>query len=123
MYIGIGLLVGCLIAVAVMPLVHDRAVRLTARRLEAALPQSMEEIEADKDLLRAEFAMSARRLEIIDEWQKNKITSQLVDLSKKSDVINRLNIDRDGLRIGCKSRRSKSGFPPPTRKPSLPSRW
>ncbi|HEX9146849.1 MAG TPA: hypothetical protein VGA09_21455 [Candidatus Binatia bacterium] len=99
MYIGIGLLSGCLIGVAVMPLVHDRAVRLTVRRLEAALPQSIEEIEADKDLLRAEFAMSARRQEIIVEQHKNKITNQLVELSRQRDVINRLKIDRDGLKV------------------------
>jgi uncharacterized membrane-anchored protein YhcB (DUF1043 family) len=99
MYIGIGLLSGCLIGVAVMPLVHERAVRLTIRRLEAALPQSIEEIEADKDLLRAEFAMSARRQEIIVEQHKNKITNQLVELSRQRDVINRLKIDRDGLKV------------------------
>ncbi len=99
MYIGIGLLSGCLIGVAVVPLVHDRAVRLTVKRLEAALPQSIEEIEADKDLLRAEFAMSARRQEIIVEQHKNKITSQLVELSRQRDVINRLKIDRDGLKV------------------------
>ena len=99
MYVGIGLLLGCLIAVTVTPLVHNRAVRLTTRRLETALPQSMEEIQAGKDLLRAEFAMYARRLELINEWQKNKITSQLVELSKKSDVINWLKRDRDRLRM------------------------
>ena len=99
MYIGIGLLSGCLIGVAVIPLVHDRAVRLTVRRLEAALPQSIAEVEADKDLLRAEFAMSARRLEIIVEQHKNKITNQLVELSRQRDVINRLKIDRDGLKV------------------------
>jgi uncharacterized membrane-anchored protein YhcB (DUF1043 family) len=99
MYIGIGLLSGCLIGVAVMPLVHERAVRLTIRRLEAALPQSIEEIEADKDLLRAEFAMSARRQEIIVQQHKNKITNQLVELSRQRDVINRLKIDRDGLKV------------------------
>jgi len=63
MYVGIGLLFGCLLAVAIVPLVHNRAVRLTAKRLEG-LPQSIAEIQVDKDLLRAEFAMSARRFEI-----------------------------------------------------------
>jgi uncharacterized membrane-anchored protein YhcB (DUF1043 family) len=99
MYIGVGLLSGCLIGVAVMPLVHGRAVRLTVRRLEAALPQSIEEFEADKDLLRAEFAMSARRQEIIVEQHKNKITNQLVELGRQRDVINRLKFDRDGLKV------------------------
>ena len=99
MYVGIGLLGGCLIGVAVVPLVHNRAVRLTVRRLEGALPQSFEEIQADKDLLRAEFAMSARRLEIIIEQLKNKVAGQLVQLSKKSDFINRLTLEREGLKV------------------------
>jgi hypothetical protein len=44
--------------------VHNHArVRLTTRQLEAKIPSSMPEILADKDLLRAEFAMSTRRLE------------------------------------------------------------
>lgn len=99
MYISIGLLVGCLVAVAVVPLVHERAVRLTIRRLEAALPQSIAEFQADKDLLRAEFAMSARRMEITIEQLRNKIASQLVELGKRTDAINRLKTQRDGLKI------------------------
>jgi hypothetical protein len=61
MYVGIGLLFGCLLAIAIVPLVHNRAVRLTVSQLERRLPQSIAEIQVDKDLLRAEFAMSARR--------------------------------------------------------------
>jgi hypothetical protein len=98
MYMGIGFLFAGLIGVAVMPLVHGRAVRLTVRRLEAALPQSMEEIRADKDLLRADFAISTRRLEIIIEQLKNKTTSQLVELGTKGDAINRLKVERDALK-------------------------
>jgi len=99
MYIGIGLLVGCLIAVALVPLVHDRAVRLTVKRLEASLPHSITEIEADKDLLRAEFAMSTRRLEITVERLRNKAANQLVELGRKTDVINRLRLQRDDLKV------------------------
>lgn len=99
MYIGIGLLTGCLIAVAVVPLVHERAVRLTVRRLEAALPQSVTEIRADKDLLRAEFAMSTRRMEISIEQLRNKAAGQLIELGKRADVINRLKAQRDGLKV------------------------
>jgi len=99
MYISIGLLAGCLVAVAIVPLVHERAVRLTVRRLEAALPQSVAEFQADKDLLRAEFAMSARRMEITIEQLRNKIASQLVELGRRTDAINRLKTQRDGLKI------------------------
>ncbi len=73
--------------------------RLTVRRLEAALPQSITEIEADKDLLRAEFAMSTRRMEITIEQLRNKAARQLIDLGKKSDAINRLKAQRDGLKV------------------------
>ena len=77
----------------IVPLVHNRAVRLTTRRLEAATPLSMAEIQADKDQLRAEFAMSTRRLEMSVEQMKSKTTSQLAELGKKTDAINRLKIE------------------------------
>ena len=93
MYFGIGFLVAALIGIVVIPLVHGRAVRLTMRRLEAAPPLSMAEIQADKDQLRAEFAMSTRRLEMSVEQLKTKSTSQLAELGKKGDAINRLKIE------------------------------
>src|SRR5215813_6064080 len=99
MFIGIGFLVAALIGLAVMPLIHDRAVRLTTRRLQASLPQSMKEIQADKDLLRAESAMSMRRLEKNLEQLKDKTTGQIVELNKKDDAINRLKLQRDMLRV------------------------
>jgi chromosome segregation ATPase len=93
MYFGIGFLIAALIGLVIIPLVHNRAVRLTMRRLEAATPLSMAEIQADKDQLRAEFAMSTRRLEMSVEQLKLKSTSQLAELGKKSDAINRLKIE------------------------------
>jgi chromosome segregation ATPase len=93
MYVAIGFLVSMLFGLMIVPLVHSRAVRLTTKRLEAATPLSMAEIQADKDQLRAEFAMSARRLEMSVEQLKNKTSSQLAELGKKSDAINRLKIE------------------------------
>lgn len=93
MYFGIGFLVAALVGLVVIPLVHGRAVRLTMRRLEAATPLSMAEIQADKDQLRAEFAMSTRRLEVAVEGLRAKSTSQLAELGKKGDAINRLKIE------------------------------
>ncbi|HYC17602.1 MAG TPA: hypothetical protein VEC94_10365 [Pseudolabrys sp.] len=93
MYFGIGFLFAALIGLVVVPLVHSRAVRLTMRRLEAAAPLSMAEIQADKDQLRAEFAMSTRRLEMSVEQLKTKSTSQLAELGKKGDAINRLKVE------------------------------
>src|SRR6267154_1550051 len=87
MFFGIGFLVAALVGLVVVPLVHGRAVRLTMRRLEAATPLSMAEIQADKDPLRADFAMSTRRLEMSVEQLKNKSTGQLSELGKKSEAI------------------------------------
>jgi chromosome segregation ATPase len=93
MYFGIGFLVAALIGLVIVPLVHNRAVRLTARRLEAATPLSMAEIQADKDQLRAEFAMSTRRLEMSVEQLKARTTSQFAEIGKKGDAINRLKME------------------------------
>src|SRR6187551_204931 len=93
MYLAIGFLVSMLFGLMIVPLVHNRAVRLTTRRLEAATPLSMAEIQADKDQLRAEFAMSARRLEMNVDQLKNKTTSQLAELGKKTDAINRMKLE------------------------------
>ena len=93
MYFGIGFLLAALSVLIVVPLVHDRAVRLTMRRLEATIPLSMAELQADKDLQRAEFAMSTRRLELTIEQLGTKSAGQLAELGRKGDAINRLKIE------------------------------
>jgi hypothetical protein len=77
MYFGIGFLLAALSVPIVAPLVHDRAVRLTMRRLEATIPLSMAELQADKDLQRAEFAMSTRRLETTSSSLKPRAPASL----------------------------------------------
>jgi chromosome segregation ATPase len=93
MYGAIGFLVAGLLIIGFIPLVHARAVRLTMRRLEALTPLSMAEIQAEKDQLRAEFAMSTRRLEMSVEQLKAKTTSQLAEIGKKSEAIGRLKLE------------------------------
>jgi hypothetical protein len=90
MYFGIGFLVAALLGLLFIPLVHNRAVRLTMKRLEASTPVSISEIRADKDQLRAEFAMSTRRTEMRIEKLQAQTTTQLADLGKKTDAINQL---------------------------------
>ncbi|CAL8979922.1 Chromosome partition protein Smc [Rhodoplanes serenus] len=90
MLFGIGFLVASLFNLLFVPLVHNRAVRLTMRRLEAATPFSMAEIQAEKDQLRAEFAMSTRRLELSVEQLKARAAGQLADLGRKSMAVTRL---------------------------------
>jgi chromosome segregation ATPase len=98
MYFAIGFFAAGLSVLIIVPLVHGRAVRLTTRRLEAALPASMAEVVADKDILRADFAMSTRRLEFKIERLATNSASQLAELGRKSDALKRLTIERDALR-------------------------
>ena len=93
MFIGIGFLVAGLLVIGAIPMVHARAVRLTQRRLEAMTPMSMAEIHADKDQLRAEFAMSTRRLEMSVDQMKAKTSAQLAEIGKKSEAVGRLKIE------------------------------
>src|SRR5436309_1532353 len=93
MYMGIGFLIAGLLVIGFIPLVHARAERLTTRRLEALTPLSMAEIQAEKDQLRAEFAMSTRRLEMSVEQLKAKTTNQLAEIGKKSDAVGRLKLE------------------------------
>jgi len=93
MYFGIGFLAAALLGLLFLPAVHNRAVRLTMKRLEASMPLSIAEIRADKDQLRAEFAVSTRRLEMKIERLKAQATSQLAELGKKTDAINQLKKD------------------------------
>ena len=72
MYFALGVLVAGLIALIILPAVWKRAVRLTKRRIEAATPITMAEFRADKDQLRAEFALSTRRLEVNVEMLRKR---------------------------------------------------
>ena len=98
-FLTIGFLLASLVGVAVIPFVHRRALRLTAMRLKASLPQSTGETQADKDFLRTDFAMSSRDLESTVERLRSKITDHGIELARKEDAINQLSIERDALNI------------------------
>lgn len=82
MLILLGICIGGLVAFLFAPSVWHRAVRLTTRRLEATMPMSLSEIEADKDLLRASYAVKIRRLEAGLNAARDKSANQLVEISR-----------------------------------------
>jgi chromosome segregation ATPase len=63
MYFALGFLIAGLIALLFLPAFWRRATRLSMRRLQMLAPMSMEEVIAERDLLRAEFAVRERRME------------------------------------------------------------
>jgi hypothetical protein len=72
MFCAMGFFLAALLALPFVPLVHRRAVRLTARRFEDTVPSSVVEMRADRDQLRAQFAVAIRKLEIHVDVLKGK---------------------------------------------------
>ncbi|MGB3337842.1 MAG: hypothetical protein WBA73_11745 [Devosia sp.] len=95
MYFALGLLAASLVSLIILPAVWKRAVRLTKRRIEAATPITMAEFRADKDQLRAEFALSTRRLEMNVETLRKRLAEQLGDVNQKRSDLGMLKAERD----------------------------
>ncbi len=95
MYFALGVLSAGLIALIVVPAVWKRAVRLTKKRIEAATPITMAEFRADKDQLRAEFALSTRRLEMNVEALRRRLADQLRDINRKKSELGGIKGERD----------------------------
>ena len=95
MYFALGLLLAGMLALMIMPAVWQRAVRLTKKRIEAATPITMAEFRADKDQLRAEFALSTRRLEMNVEALRRRLADQLREMNRRRNEIGGMKGERD----------------------------
>jgi chromosome segregation ATPase len=87
MLFGAGFLTAAVLGMFVANAVWRRAVRLTTKRIQAAMPVSLADIKADRDQLRAEFALSTRKLEMAVDDLKKRTQVQLVDIGKKNEQI------------------------------------
>ena len=83
MFGALGFLLGCLLALMLAPPLWNRAVKLTTRRLEATMPMSLIDIQADKDQLRAAFAIELRKVEVALDKAKQKATRELIEANKR----------------------------------------
>jgi len=90
MLLGIGFLTACLLMVMLAPLIHERAVRLTVRRLARARPRSAIDRRAHADQLRAEFAVSTLRLQTAVGDAQAKAARQHRDIAKHLAEVQRL---------------------------------
>ncbi|WP_238272715.1 hypothetical protein [Methylobacterium cerastii] len=84
MVFALGFLVATLCALLALPAVNARAARLARRRTEAQLPLSVEEIAAEKDFLRAEFAVGQRRMERAVEAARAKRHADMAALGGRT---------------------------------------
>ena len=74
----------------VAPAIWRRAVALTRKRIEASVPLTLTEIQADKDRMRAEFAMSTRRLEMSIKAFRDKAAAQIIEINRNREELKRL---------------------------------
>ncbi|EXL04458.1 hypothetical protein [Aquamicrobium defluvii] len=93
----LGFLCAGFIALLIAPPIWRRAVKLTNRRLEAALPLTRAELQADKDRVRAEFAMQARRLEMTIAALQETEAGQKVEIARLEQRASAIDADKAGL--------------------------
>ena len=86
LFFTLGFLCAGFLALMVAPAIWRRAVALTRKRIEASVPLSLAEIQADKDRMRAEFAMATRRLEMNIKALKEKAAAQLVEINRNREA-------------------------------------
>lgn len=90
LFFALGALVAVLVTLMIAPAIWRRAVALTRQRIEASVPLSLDEIQGEKDQLRAAAAVESRKLEVTLEGEREKSAKQFVDLSKNRDKILKL---------------------------------
>ena len=98
MFAALGFFLGCLLALILAPPLWNRAVKLTTRKLEATMPMSLADIQADKDQQRAEFAIELRKVEVALEKSKEKAARELIEANKRRVEIQLLNTDLTGVK-------------------------
>ena len=78
----------------------DRPGNLAARRpadtkrIEASVPLTLAQIQADKDRIRAEFAMKTRRLEMSAKSLREKAAAQVIEISRNREALKSLSEQR-----------------------------
>lgn len=94
LFFVLGFLCAGFLALMVAPAIWRRAVVLTRKRIEASVPLSVNEIQADKDRMRAEFAMSTRRLEMSVKAFREKAASQIIEINRNREELRQLAEER-----------------------------
>ena len=93
LFFALGFLCAVFLVSLIAPAVWRRAVVLTRRRLEASLPLTQAEIQADKDRVRAEYAMATRKLEMTVKSLQEKTAEQLVEIGRGREALKGLAVE------------------------------
>ncbi|OBQ92307.1 hypothetical protein [Mesorhizobium sp. AA23] len=94
LFFALGFLCAAFLVSLIAPAVWRRVVVLTRRRLEASMPLTPAEMLAEKDRIRAEFAMNTRRLEMNIKNLKEKVAEQLVEIGRAQEALKGLAVEK-----------------------------
>jgi hypothetical protein len=97
MLIALGFLSAVLLAMMLAPAYRNRAVRLATQRLKERLPLSEEEVRADKDRLRAEYAITVHKLEMKVDQAKLERARNTIEIHRRDGQISQLEQERTRL--------------------------
>src|SRR5262245_12842184 len=98
MLLALGFLAASLLGLLLASAFWSRAVRLTTARIKQSLPVSEQEIQADRDRLRAEYAIKVHKLETHLEQAKLARARQLVELNRRDASISTLETNIGALK-------------------------
>lgn len=90
MLVVLGFLTAALAAIFVSPLYRRRVARLTTEALKRSMPLTEAEIRADKDRLRAEYAMRIHRLEMKVDEAAESSARQMIEINRRDANISSL---------------------------------
>lgn len=88
-YFVLGFVIAGLLGLLFLPIASRRAQRLALAQLEKHLPLNLDEIEADRDILRARFAVQNRELEVLAEEARSHRAADAAELGRRAVALAR----------------------------------
>ncbi len=97
MLVALGILLASLIVIGVLPSYRRRIQRLTSDQIRGSVPLTEAEIRADKDKLRAQYAIRVHKLEAQGEQYKLFAARQRIEMNRRDANITELRDEREKI--------------------------
>jgi hypothetical protein len=109
MLVALGFVAALMVGLLVIRGLWSYAVGLGRRRVERRAPSHIAELKADRDRLKAEFAMQGRRLQLRLDDLKTRMAEQMAEASRNRNRIEQLASElgktgRGNQQKGCRNR-------------------